>query len=129
MKYLVVFFLLSGLYTRCVAQSNQQPIVVKCGVNEVKLDSAVSLTCDFFTDTLIRVYFENPQNLHRIQAVYMFEGREPATAWFNIDVDSRAAVFSPRSSFFADFCKPSRLIIYYHSNNINIQQYTLNIDL
>lgn len=129
MKYILIVFLLLGSFVYCTAQNRQQSIVFKCGLNEVKLDSAINLTCDFFTDSIIKVYFESPQNQHRIQVVYITEGKEPVSAWFNVDVDSRAAVFSPRASLSPDFCKPSRLMIYYHSNNINILNYSINLDL
>lgn len=129
MKYILVAIFLLGLSMYCAAQSRQQPLVFKCGLNEVKLDSSASLTCSFFTDSLVKVYFENPQNLHKIQVVYLAEGKEPVSAWFNIDVDSRAVIFSPRASLSQDFCMPSRLVIYYHSNTMNIQNYMINLDL
>ena len=129
MKHLLILLVLLGASYFCRAQKNPQAIVFKCGLNEVKLDSAASLTCDFFTDSIVKVYFESPQNLHKIQVVYMAEGKEPVSAWFNIDVDSRAAIFSPRSSLSQDFCVPSRLMIYYHSNSMNIQNYMINLNL
>ncbi|MES2690580.1 MAG: hypothetical protein V4658_09265 [Bacteroidota bacterium] len=129
MKYSLILLALFGLSYCCTAQKNPQSITLKCGLNQVKIDSAVDLSCSFFTDSIVQVFFENPESTSRLQVVYVTSANAPVTAWFNINTDSRAATFSPRSSLDAAFCQRAELIIYYTNGSINIQRYRVNLGL
>lgn len=110
-------------------QMDPQAITLRCGVNQVIIDSAVNIGCDFFTDSLVQFSFQNAEQLNRLQVLYLAGDQQPVTNWFNVDASNGTVTFSPRTVFSAGKCRSSRLILNYYRNNMNIRSYFINIDL
>ncbi|MES2690581.1 MAG: hypothetical protein V4658_09270 [Bacteroidota bacterium] len=123
MKLLVLLFT-AALFQK----SNAQYVTLMCGHNQVRLDSSVNLSCNFFTDSLVKIYMDKPYKGSRFQVALFPEKGLPAMSWYTIDPYTREATIK-WTGFLKEGCVKGKWFIMYQKKEVNIQNYIINVEL
>lgn len=124
----LTFFLFAIAMLFLLQKSTAQYVTFICGDNQVRLDSTINLTCDFFTDSLIKIHIDKSYTGNRFQVSLFPEEGQSAVAWYNIDEYTRSATIKWRM-LLKDGCVKGKWYIMYQKKEINIQNYIVNVEL
>lgn len=119
--------LVAVLLLLCV-KIHAQHVTFMCGDNQVNLDSTVTLTCDFFTDSIVKIIIDKPYEGSRIQLGLFPESGQPAVMWLNVDEYTRSVTVKWRN-FLKEGCAKGNWYIMYQKKEINIQNYIVKVEL